>query len=150
MTDTMDTRIDQAQALLGMELASYRWVIEEGHVRQFRHALESTGAPFITADGVPITFTVTTGLWGHSHQSLLERVGLDPRHVVHGEQCFELLRPLEVGAEYTVTQRLSDVAVKSGRRGGRMLIVVVETRVADEADKTCAIEWHTSIQTEGA
>jgi hypothetical protein len=144
----VDDRIAAARAALGQELHTYRWVVEEGQVRQFLRATRPDGLAGTSSDDVPVCFTVTTGLWGISHPELLEALGLDVGRVVHGEQRFEVSRMLEVGEEYIVRHRVSDVHVKLGRRAGRMLVVVVETTVEDADGELCVRELHTSIQTE--
>jgi hydroxyacyl-ACP dehydratase HTD2-like protein with hotdog domain len=144
----MDDAIAAVEAARGRELASYRWRVEEGQVRQFERATGVERQPGATPGEVPVCFTVTTGLWGVSHQDLLAGVGLDLRRVVHGEQRFEVDEPLRLGEEYTVRHRLAEVEVKTGRRGGRMLFVGVETTVEDAAGALRVRELHTSIQTE--
>jgi hypothetical protein len=148
VTSDIEAQIELATRRVGDVLAAYRWVVEEGHVQQFRDVLRATGAAFVSDERVPLAFTVTTGLWDTSHKAILEQLGLETDRVVHGEQRFDVLRPLEVGVEYTVTQRLSDARLRTGRRGGRMLIVVVETTIADARGEVNAIDWHTSIQLE--
>lgn len=127
---------------------SYRWVVEEGHVRYFREALRVTGAEFVEGDHVPVAFSVTSGQWMTSHQELLKGIGMDTDRVVHGEQSFEISIPLVVGEEYVVSHILGDTAVKTGRRGGEMLLVAIETLVHDLAGVLRLREVHTSIQLE--
>lgn len=145
----MTSNTHPAFAQRGETLGSFRWKVEEGQERQFRQAIELTGADFIRADHVPLTYSVTTGLWHRSHQEILEKLGLDPTRVVHGEQTFDLVEPLQIGEEYLVTNALADVAVKAGRRGGEMLVVSVETVIADLEGRVCVREIHTSIQLDG-
>jgi hypothetical protein len=146
----MDDVVELAQSLRGSTLATYRWVVEEGHVNHFRSALRATGADFVDDDRVPIAFSVTSGLWMISHQGLLEAIGMDTDRVVHGEQSFEILIALVVGREYVVSHNLVEVSVKSGRRAGRMLLVAIETLVQDLGGSLCVREVHTSIQLEAS
>jgi len=133
----------------GMTLASFRWVVEEGKVREFREALRLAGADYISDDRVPIAYSVTASLWDRSHQELLQSLGLDVSRVVHGQQTFDVLSPLEIGVEYRVSQILEDVRVKVGKRGGQMLMVCVETCIHDTEGRLCVRESHTSIELEG-
>lgn len=142
----MDEVIATALSAIGHRFAPYRWVVEEGQVRQFRQAIHVDG--IVVDDGVPISYTAACGLWSVSHLEMLAEVGLDVRYVVHGEQEFEILQPLQVGHEYTVQHAIADVTVKQGQRSGRMVVVVVETTVLDADGLLRVRERHTSIQTE--
>ncbi len=136
-----------ARAAVGRELMSYRWVVEEGQVSQFRRAVHIDGLE-PPAHEVPVTFTVTTGLWGTPHRELLASLGLDVDRVIHGEQRFEIDEPLKVGDECIVRHRVADVSVKNGERAGQMVVVVMETTVEDRNGALRVREFHTSIQTE--
>jgi hypothetical protein len=142
----VDDVIATAMSAVGHRFAPYRWVVEEGQVRQFREAIQVDG--LADDGGVPISYTAACGLWSVSHLEMLAEVGLDVRFVVHGEQEFEILRPLQIGQEYTVQHTVADVAVKQGQRAGRMVVVVVETTVRDADGQLRVRERHTSIQTE--
>ena len=117
-------------------------------MRQFCRAIGVDALEHAVAHEVPVSYTVTAGLWGMPQHELLVSLGLDLRRIVHGEQRFEIAEPLRLGEEYTVRHRVADVTVKSGRRAGRMIVVVVETTVEDGSGALRVRELHTSIQTE--
>ena len=144
----MDDIIAAARAAVGRELPPHRWVVEEGQVRQFCRAIRVNDLDQAVNDEVPVAYTVTAALWGTPHHELLLSLGLDLGRIVHGEQQFEIVEPLKLGEEYTVRHRVADVTVKSGRRAGRMIVVVVETTIEDNSGALRARELHTSIQTE--
>jgi hypothetical protein len=133
---------------VGKELAAYRWVVEEGQVNQFQRAVYVDGLELPVPGEVPVTYSVTTGLWGEPHRELLAQLGLDVDRVIHGEQRFEIDEPLQIGAEYTVRHRVADVSVKNGERAGQMVVVVIETTIEDGDGVVAVREFHTSIETE--
>ena len=60
-------------------------------------------------------------------------VQLDYGNGVHGEQEFELLKPIFVGDVLTWTQRIADIHEKAGARGGTMKFAMVEGNYSQSA-----------------
>jgi len=79
---------------------------------------------------------------------VVDELRLDRRRTVHGEQEYEYLRPLRVGARLRCRARVVDDYVKEGKRGGRMRFVVCETEMFDaESGELVLRERSTAIET---
>ena len=94
MANALESLFANINPLLGTELARFPWAAEEGQVTQFQKSLLVNGVDFVSKEEVPLAYSVSMGLWGLPHFSLLQNIGVDVKNVVHGEQSFELIEPL--------------------------------------------------------
>jgi hypothetical protein len=88
------------------------------------------------------------GLWGLPHFALLKNIGLDVKNVVHGEQSFELIEPLQVGDSYVISQKLSSLFLKESSKYKQMLLLTIQSVVIDSHGTVFIRKNHTSIQLE--
>jgi hydroxyacyl-ACP dehydratase HTD2-like protein with hotdog domain len=63
--------------------------------------------------------------------------GTDISRILHGEQEFELFRPLQPGRTYLCRAKIIDIYEKTGR-SGPMAFVIRETSIADGANEIVA------------
>ena len=63
----------------------------------------------------------------------------DMRRILHGEQEFELLKPILVGDMLTGTAKVADVYEKEGGRGGKMTFMVTEIEYKNQKGEKVAI-----------
>ena len=108
-----------------MERWTYR--VEAGKIAEFARAV---GLP--PSEVAPPTFTMAAG--AEALERILAQLALDKRRAVHGEQAFEVLKPILAGMELCAEARILSDEVKDGRRGGRMRVVVIETLWQDAAN----------------
>lgn len=133
---------------IGKEFPPYTWVVEEGKVREFCRATRDDDPEVDGAHPpVPLTFSVSSVLWQGRDERFYRSLGFDMRYVLHGEQEFEYVRPLHIGEHLKAHLRLADVQRKVGRRGGDMVLVVLETEFHDEQGDTVLRAYHRIIQT---
>jgi hypothetical protein len=79
---------------------------------------------------------------------VVDDLNLDLKRTLHGEQEYEYLRPLRIGARLRCRARIVEDYVKEGRRGGKMRFVVCETEMCDaETGEVILRERSTSIET---
>lgn len=148
MTNSLESLFMKAQPLLGTELARFPWVVEEGQVTQFQNSLLVARVDFVSKKEVPLSYSVSMGLWGLPHYRLLKNIGLDVNNVLHGEQSFELIEPLRIGDSYVISQKLSSLFLKQRSNLKQMLLLTIQSTVSDPLGTVFIRQNHTSIQLE--
>lgn len=127
--------------------------VEWGKVREFARAIKDDDPLYFDAEharreagGVmaPVTFLQTLAHWTDGGRL---RPPMDLKRVLHGEQEFELLRPILVGDVLTAVPRISDFYEKPGKRGGTMTFCVVETEFTNQRGELVARARATAIET---
>lgn len=109
------------------------WVqpVEWGKTREFARAVHDRHAdadPLVPPPTFPMVLSAD-----FVERLIVERLQLDRRRTVHGEQEYDYLRPLRVGERVRLRARVLSDTVKLGKRGGRMRVVVSEVELANEA-----------------
>ncbi len=95
---------------------------------------------------VPVTFLQTSAFWQDADSSP-GMGGFDLRRILHGEQEFELLRPILVGDTLTGVSKVADIIEKEGGRGGKMTMLLMETEYTNQKNEKVAIARSTLIET---
>ncbi|MCW2615194.1 MAG: hypothetical protein JWN08_2188 [Frankiales bacterium] len=119
--------------------ASTTYQVGREHVRSFARAIGDTnpashdveaaralGHPDVVAP--PTFLTVVNFSFATEGPVADPALGLDYSMVVHGEQSFELHRPVHAGDELSSVQSITDI-----RDAGRNELVVTTTEIADAA-----------------
>jgi acyl dehydratase len=123
---------DQVAELPFIPAEPFRFVVEEGKVREFARATGSRCADHLRAvDPVsPVTFLISSALWMAEENSAWRGITRDPRNRLHGEQEFRFgpAGPPVAGTELLGLQSIGDRYAKTGRRGGTMTFSWVLTR----------------------
>ncbi|MBI1845550.1 MAG: MaoC family dehydratase N-terminal domain-containing protein [Candidatus Rokubacteria bacterium] len=129
----------------GREYPPYVITVERGKIKEFARAIGDPN-PFHQDDAVgaasewgdliaPPTFAIT---FRHDDGgAMLRDLGTDISRVLHGEQEFELFRPIKPGETYLCRPRVADVYEKTGK-SGPMAFVVRETVVTDRSNEIVA------------
>ena len=126
-------------AVIGKEYPPYTVTVERGRIKDFARAIGDAN-PFYLDDGVgaaspwgdviaPPTF-LTTFRDENDTGTMLRDLGVDIGRVLHGEQEFELHRPLQPGRTYLCRAKVVDIYEKTGK-SGPMGFVVRETTITD-------------------
>jgi acyl dehydratase len=127
-------------SLKGKEFPPYTVTVERGRIKDFARAIGDLN-PFYLDDRVgaasehgdviaPPTFPITFRDENLDTNALLKELGTDVSRILHGEQEFELHRPIRAGETLLCRPRLSDIYEKSGK-SGPMAFIVRETSVTD-------------------
>jgi acyl dehydratase len=128
--------------------------IDRSKVREFARAIRDDDPLYFDeehaqreAGGLiaPVTFLETLRLWDHG--SNRPRPPFDLKRTLHGEQEYELLRPIHIGDMLKAQSRITDVYEKAGRRGGRMTFVVTETEFRNANGELVARARSVGIET---
>jgi N-terminal half of MaoC dehydratase len=133
--------------VLGKEYPPYAVTVERGKIKDFARAIGDLN-PFYLDDRVgagspwgdviaPPTFAVTFRDEAHDTAAFLRDLGTDISRILHGEQEFELFRPLQPGQIYLCRPKIVDLYEKTGR-SGPMAFVVRETTITDRANEIVA------------
>ena len=141
-------------ALIGKEYPPYPFTVERGKIKEFARAIGDLN-PFYLDDRVgaasewgdliaPPTFAVTFRDETADTGAMLRDLGTDVSRILHGEQEFELFRPLQPGQTYLCRARIVDIYEKSGR-SGPMAFVVRETTITDRTNDVVAAMRHITI-----
>ena len=141
-------------ALIGKEYPPYPFTVERGKIKEFARAIgdlnpcyldDRVGAASEWGDLIaPPTFAVTFRDETADTGAMLRDLGTDVSRILHGEQEFELFRPLQPGQTYLCRSRIVDIYEKSGR-SGPMAFVVRETTITDRTNDVVAAMRHITI-----
>jgi acyl dehydratase len=125
------------RTLIGRESEPTLHEVEKGAIRRFADAIgdpnplaldeEAARAAGHRSLVAPPTFAVTLS-WSERFRHSLD---LGTRSLLHGEQSFELARPIVAGDRLVVRSRVADVQERAGA-SGPMDVVVVEDEGRDE------------------
>ena len=135
------------KSLIGKEYPPYAMTVERGKIKEFARALGDANSLYLddrvgAASGwgdiiAPPTFSVTFRDETADTAAFLRELGTDISRVLHGEQEFELFRPLQPGRTYLCRAKVVDIYEKTGR-SGPMAFVVRETSIADGSNEIVA------------
>ncbi|OZM78887.1 MaoC family dehydratase N-terminal domain-containing protein [Pseudonocardia sp. MH-G8] len=123
-------------ALVGTTQPALVVEVERGQLRAFAHAIGETDPVYVDLDAaraaghpdlpVPPTFLFGLGLGRGGDFAWLTDLGVDLRHVLHGEQEFAYHQVAHAGDTLTLEPRISDVFSK---RAGALQFLVRDTAV---------------------
>ena len=141
------------KALVGREFPPFVVTVERGKIKDFARAIGDQNAAYLD-DRVgaasewgdiiaPPTFLTTFRAEGETG-NLLQELGTDISRVLHGEQEFELHRPVRPGETFVCRSRITDIYEKTGR-SGPMAFVARETAVTDRANEVVAVIRHITV-----
>jgi acyl dehydratase len=128
--------------------------IEWGKVREFARAIKDPNPAYFDPElarreyggvPIPVTFLMTSAFW--QDERSMPAVQFDLGRVLHGEQEFELLKPIYVGDVLTGVTRVADVYEKPGGRGGVMTFTVLETRYTNGKGEQVAVARSVILET---
>jgi hypothetical protein len=128
--------------------------IERGKIREFAKAIKDDDPLYADeaharreAGGImpPVTFLETLRHWDDGRGR--PRPPLDLARTLHGEQEYELLRPIHAGDVLTAESRITDVYEKAGKRGGAMTFIVTETEFRNQRAEVVARARAVGIET---
>jgi acyl dehydratase len=134
-------------SLKGKEFPPYTVTVERGRIKDFARAIGDLN-PFYLDDRVgaasefggviaPPTFPITFRDENFDTNTFLKELGTDVSRILHGEQEFELHRPIRAGETLLCRPRVSDIYEKTGKSGA-MAFVVRETAVTDTENELVA------------
>jgi acyl dehydratase len=146
--------IEINRSVLGKEYPPYPVTVERGRLKDFARAIgdlnpfyldDRAGAASEWGDVIaPPTFPITFRDESADSAALLNDLGVDFSRVLHGEQEFELFRPLTPGETYLCRTKVVDIYDKAGR-SGPMSFVVREIAVTDRAGEIVATMRQTTV-----
>jgi len=135
------------KGVLGKEFPPFAVTLERGKVKEFARAIgdlnplyldDRVGAASEWGDLIaPPTFAITFRDEGADTNALLRELGTDISRVLHGEQEFEIHRPLQPGQTYLCRAKVVDIYEKTGK-SGPMAFVVRETAITDRDNEVVA------------
>jgi acyl dehydratase len=135
------------KGVLGKEYPPYAITVERGKIKEFAKAIgddnplfldDRVGAASEWRDVIaPPTFAITLRDETADTTAFLKELGTDISRLLHGEQEFEIFRPLQPGQTYLCRPRVVDIYEKTGR-SGPMAFVVRETTITDSTNEIVA------------
>ncbi|HKD68243.1 MAG TPA: MaoC family dehydratase N-terminal domain-containing protein [Candidatus Binataceae bacterium] len=143
------------RSFIGRTSRTFSMPIEWGKVREFARAIKDPNPAYLDSDfaarvhgGIPIppTFLMTSMAWEIPEWESGRVIELDYSNGVHGEQEFQLLRPIFVGDVLSWTQRIADIHEKDGARGGKMKFAVIEGNYFNQRGEQVAISRSVMIE----
>jgi peroxisomal enoyl-CoA hydratase 2 len=143
------------RSFIGLRSRTFSMPIEWGKVREFARAIKDPNPAYLDPEyaarvhgGIPIppTFLMTSMAWEIPQWESGRVIQLDYSNGVHGEQEFELLRPIFVGDVLTWTQCIADIYEKEGGRGGLMKFAIIEGNYFNQRNEHVAISRSVMIE----
>ena len=138
------------QSLKGKEYDEITFTVERDRVTQFADAIEDDDAVYRDAAAAkeagfdeqvaPPTFPTVVQIMTSGQAVLDPELGLDYSRVVHGEQEYELRRPLVVGDVLIAKPRIADIYAKKSNE-----FLVTEAELRDRAGEVVVISRSTLI-----
>ena len=127
--------------IVGTTAQPFRFVVEEGKVAEFAHAVQATDPLFrdagaaaaagLTGVVAPPTFSTASAHWSGPESA--PALGLDLARVLAGGGEWEYLSPLVAGDELIATTTVESVVEKQGSRGP-MAVIRVRTDFARDGE----------------
>jgi acyl dehydratase len=135
-------------------LPPFAVTVERGKIKEFARAIGDLN-PFYLDERVgqasefgdiiaPPTFLTTFRDESADTTALLRELGTDISRVLHGEQEFELHRPIRPGETFLCRSKVVDIYEKTGR-SGPMAFVVREMAVTDHTNEVVATARHITV-----
>ena len=110
------------RSFIGWESEPYEVEVEAGRLRLFGKAIgEELGTT------APLTFGFSIELERPVAFELLQAMGVPLARVLHGEQSFRYLRPIQAGQTITVRSRVTDIRTK---KSGALQLIDRETTLS--------------------
>ena len=142
------------RTLVGREFPPFVVTVERGKIKEFARAIGDAN-PFYLDDRVgqasewgdiiaPPTFMTTFRDAAGDNAEFLRELGTDISRLLHGEQEFELHRPLRPGDTLLCRSRIVDIYEKTGR-SGPMGFVVRETVATDRTGEVVGAMRHITV-----
>jgi acyl dehydratase len=141
------------KGVIGKESPPFVVTVERGKIKEFARALgddnplyldDQVGQASEWGDVVaPPTF-MTTFRDGADSGAFLRELGTDISRILHGEQEFEIFRPIRPGETFVCRSKVLDVYEKTGR-SGPMAFVARETSVTDATNEIVAFVRHITV-----
>ena len=137
------------KSIIGASLGKVTFPVERGKIREFATAILDDNPLYLEEEAppAPATFTMTQLFWPSVFDEPPPDLGINFALVVHGEQEFEYLEPVQAGDTLTGETRVADVYTKEGKRGGTLAFVVLETRFSNQHGKEAVVARNVLIQT---
>ena len=141
------------KSVVGKEYPPFVVTVERGKIKEFARAIGDLN-PFYVDDAVgqasewgdiiaPPTFATTFRDEGAS-ETFFRDLGIDISRVLHGEQEFEMTRPIQPGHTYLCRSRIVDIYEKSGKTGP-MAFVLRETSITDRGNEIVGTMRHITV-----
>jgi hypothetical protein len=125
-----------------MVFQPFTFTIEKGKVREFAMAIGDNHPAYLKGEQVPPTFATVIDMWGGlDFFELVNLLELQPEKVLHGEQEYEYLGPLQVGQTLTVEAKVVERLAKAG-----MTFIKLETTYSNEQGEVLLIGRSTVIE----
>src|SRR4029453_3496217 len=115
------------KGLIGREFPPFVVTIERGKIKEFARAIGRQNPAYLDARAREAA----------DGGEFLRELGTDISRLLHGEQEFEMHRPIRPGETFLCRSRVTDIYEKTGRSGA-MGFVVRETAVTDRANEIVA------------
>ena len=115
------------RSMIGKTGKPFKMPVEWSKVREFARAIKDPNPIYFDPEvakkecggiPVPVTFLQTSAFWQDSDSSP-GMGGFDIRRILHGEQEFELLKPIMVGDTLTGVSKVADIIEKEGGAAAR-------------------------------
>jgi len=142
------------KSVIGKSGKPFTMPIEWSKVREFARAIRDPNPVWFDPElakkecnGIPVppTFLQVAAFWQDADS--MPTVHFDLRRILHGEQEFELYKPILVGDVLTGTAKVAEVYEREGGRGGKMTFMVTEIEYKNQKGEKVAVARSTLIET---
>jgi len=140
--------------IVGKEYPAFVVTVERGKIKEFARAIGDLDPHYLDDEIgraspwgdliAPPTFPITFRDEAADAAALLADLGVDISRVLHGEQQFEIHRPIRPSETFICRTKVVDLYEKTGR-SGPMAFVVRETVIVDRANEIVGTMKHVTV-----
>lgn len=140
--------------IVGKEYPAFVVTVERGKIKEFARAIGDLDQHYLDDEVgraspwgdiiAPPTFPITFRDERADAEALLRDLGVDISRVLHGEQEFEVHRPIRPGDVLTCRTGVVDVSEKAGRSGS-LAFVTRETVIVDRTNEIVGRMRHVTV-----
>lgn len=134
------------KSIIGTDIGYTIIPVERGKIREFAGAILDESPEYESeCPAAPPTFTMTVAFW--PRVGPMPDLGLNYMRVLHAEQQYEYLKPVQAGDTLTARTTISDVYEKEGKKGGTLTFVVFQTTFTNQRDETAIVARQVIVET---
>lgn len=142
--------------ILGKEYPPFEFPIERGKIREMAAAVDDDNPIYHDPEyarktrfgGIiaPPNFAVVSGFWGNWDEVMAD-LDRKPGHTGHAEDEYIYLKPVLAGETLTGRHKIAEVYEKTGKKGGKIIFVVIETTFYNQKQEKVLVVRSTSMET---
>lgn len=144
------------KSLIGKEYPEFTFEVEKCKIKEFARAIGDNSAIYLDEKAakeagyeglaIPPTFPTLFANFGGSMNVILDDFKLDLARILHGGQQYEYFGKIKPGDKVTGKSKVTNIFEKTGKSGGTMDFIVMETTYTNQNGEKVLVDTSTLIQ----